>query len=183
MRISLSGTPGTGKTSLALAFDPTRFTIIPMNDLSENYTTGRDEERESTEVDVDRMASDIADGTLVLPTGEDSKDHLIIEGHMAHHLPLDIIIVLRTSTKTLRARLSDRGYQEEKVMENMEAEAMGLITLEAFDTTRPLYEINTTDITPNEVMTRCEEIIRGESEPLGDLADMIDFTEEILEWY
>ncbi len=96
--------------------------------------------------------------------------------------------MLRTSTRELRTRLEGRNYSAEKVRENMEAEAMGLITLEALDTSIdaaiPVYEIDASETSPSEVANRCEEIILGSpSPPLDDPADMIDFTEEILEWY
>ena len=39
MMISLTGTPGTGKTSVAQAFDTARFSVISMNELSIDYIT------------------------------------------------------------------------------------------------------------------------------------------------
>ena len=134
------------------------------------------------------MVSDIADGRFRFPPPkiDGSGNHLVIEGHLSHDLPVDIILVLRTSTPTLRTRLESREYSDGKILENMEAEAMGLITIEALDTLRPVYEIDTTNTSETsvaEVAKRCEEIIRDRPEPLTDPVDMIDYTEEILEWY
>lgn len=223
MILSLSGTPGTGKTCVARELDTRLFTVVSMNHLSAAYVTGHDPDRGSREVDVALMVRDIREGRLsltsagaggipppTLPTGVPEGvpaggakgvpdgvpevvpgggpeggcgHHTIIEGHLSHNLPADIIVVLRTSVPVLRGRLEERGYPREKVLENLEAEALGVITLEALDTGQPVYEIDTSVMNPAEVARRCEAIIRERPAPLSDPANMIDLTEGILSWY
>lgn len=181
MIVSLSGTPGTGKTSTAEQLDPQHFEILSMNELTEKYKSGVDERRGSAEVDIDRLVNDIQEGSVRLPAGEEK--HIVIEGHLSHYLPVDIIIVLRTSTKELEVRLQERSYSAEKIRENMEAEAMGVISLEALDSPFPVYEVDTTDLSPKKAAERCEILIQNRLPPLTGPEDIIDFTGEILEWY
>jgi len=69
-----------------------------------------------------------------------------IEGHLSHRVDLDYCIVLRTRPEVLEKRLKKRGYSEEKIRENVEAEAMDVILSEAYQRTK-VYEIDTTEKT------------------------------------
>ena len=65
-----------------------------------------------------------------------TKNHpnTIFEGHIAHFLKnIDKIIVLRCHPNELKNRLSSRNYSDEKIAENMEAEALNIITDEAIE--------------------------------------------------
>ena len=42
----------------------------------------------------------------------------IVEGHLAHLLPCDRVVVLRCRPDILRERLAPRDYPEEKIAEN-----------------------------------------------------------------
>jgi len=181
MIVSLSGTPGTGKTTVAKMIDRSDYVIIPMNELSRDYLGEYDEVRATTEVEIDRLAQDIRDKVLTIPRG--TETHTIVEGHLSHHLPVARIIVLRTSPKVLKERLSHREYSDGKVRENMEAEALGIITIEAFDTDIPVNEIDTSTMEPALVASEIRSIIELEREPLRGPEHMIDYSGEILEWY
>ncbi len=181
MLVSLSGTPGTGKTTVANLLRTDVISILPMNELTERYIQGFDEERDSAEVDMDGLISDIRDGRItILVTG---KEHVIIEGHLSHLLPVDRIVVLRLSTKVLRERLGSRDYSREKLMENMEAEALGVISIEALETGIPVNEIDTTNLEPGDIATRILDIIRYSPETVKRPEELIDFSGEIMEWY
>ena len=181
MIVSLSGTPGTGKTCIAEQFDPNRFEIVSMNALTEDYQIGVDEERGTTEIDIDRLIQDLEGGVRKLPDG--SGKNVVVEGHLSHLLPVDVIIVLRTSTKELKIRLKKRTYSDEKIMENMEAEAMGVISLEAMDTGHPLYEVDTTNLSPDQGARNCMVIIDTQPPSVKGPEEIIDYTGEIMEWY
>jgi adenylate kinase len=181
MIVALSGTPGTGKTRIAEEFDRDRFEILSMNHLTGEYRTGRDEERGTTEVDIESLVEDIAEGRIQLPG--DPERTTVIEGHLSHLLPVDMIIVLRTSTRVLEKRLREREYSDGKVRENMEAEALGVISMEAIETGHPLYEVDTTDRTPAQGAGDCVSIITSRPPPVRGPDELIDYSEEILEWY
>ena len=181
MLVSLSGTPGTGKSTAAALLDPEVYETIHMNKLSENHIQGFDGARGSAEVDMEALLKVIGEGKLKIP--ENGKRHVIIVGHLSHHLPVDLIIVLRISTKPLEQRLRLRRYSQEKIRENMEAEALSVITIEALNSGSPVYEIDTTQLTPPEVASHIRQIISSPSEPLTGPEDIINFTGEIMEWY
>jgi len=165
MKIALTGTPGTGKSTVAEIVDA-GFTIVHVNDLiKEKYHIGLDQERNSWIADISGLSRHVK--TL--------KGDVILEGHVSHLLPVDIIIVLRASPKALKERLAARGWGEAKIRENVEAEALDVILCEAVDTNKKVYEIDTTNMTSMQVKEAVIEIIKGTDKyQVGG----VDFSEE-----
>jgi len=85
-------------------------------------------------------------------------ENLVIEGHLAHHIS-DIAIVLRLSPDELELRLRERGYTEAKVQENVLAETIDVILVEAVEWCERVYEIDTTGRTVEEVAGAIREIL------------------------
>ena len=165
MRVAISGTPGTGKTTACERLE-TALDVVALNDLirEEGLTTGTDEKRDSLVADLDRIADRFAD-----------RDDVVVESHLAHHLDADRVVVLRCEPETLKQRLLDRGESEPKAAENAEAEALDVILSEAVDRhgLGSVYEIDTTERTPESVADEVEAVLGGESEPS---AGTVDFT-------
>ena len=67
---------------------------------------------------------------------------------LAHYLPCDKLIILRCRPDVLKERLNGRGYSPEKIRENVEAEALDVILIEAVNAYQPeqIFEIDTTNI-------------------------------------
>lgn len=78
-------------------------------------------------VDPDVVRKYLEDATF---TGE--KD-IVLEGHLSYLAPSDLCIVLRLNPDELGDRLRSRGYPEAKTRENMEAEGIGSILVEAIE--------------------------------------------------
>ncbi len=167
MRIALTGTPGTGKSTVSRILAG-RYRILSVKELAEKHGCA-EKEGDELLVDVDCLREKIG------------CEDCIIEGHLSHLLYPDLIIVLRAHPEVLRKRLEDRNYSHEKLMENLEAEAIDVILEEAMETGRPVYEIDTTEISPEEVAERIERIINGKGEEFRP--GRIDFSEVILSWY
>ncbi len=146
-----------------------------VNELAESlHLLGRYDRRRSTrEVDVSTL--DMALNKAELP-----KD-LILVGHLAHLLSVELIVVLRCRPSILRERLRARGYGEKKVKENEEAEALDVILVEAVETGREVLEIDTTLMRSDETADAIEAILAGEKEKYA--VGHVDWSEEVLGWY
>ncbi|AFD00612.1 putative nucleotide kinase [Methanocella conradii HZ254] len=165
MKIALTGTPGTGKSTVADMANA-GFIVIHLNDLIKSgYYEGIDEERGCLIADVERLSR------LV----EGMEGDIILEGHVSHLMPVDAIVVLRASPGALRERLRRRGWSEAKISENVEAEALDAILIEALETGKKVYEVDTTNLTPTQVRDALVEIIRGTDKYAPG---SVDFSEE-----
>lgn len=175
MRIGLSGTPGTGKTAVAKVLRERGHATFEVNDLArEKGLLGRlDRERSTREVDVDAL--DEALSTWQLP------GRVILVGHLSHLLTVDLIVVLRCRPSILSERLMARGYEAKKVRENVEAEALDVILVEAVETGREVCEIDTSAIGAEAAADAMEDILAGEREKYA--AGDIDWSEEVLGWF
>jgi adenylate kinase len=165
MRIALTGTPGTGKTTVA-GLLPHR--VIDINVLvKEGLNLGVDPLRGCLEADMDRLEQRLKE--------LDDDGIAVLEGHFAHHFA-DWAIVLRLEPSELRERLQKRGYSQEKIRENLEAEALDVILVESVELCRRVDEIDTTGRTPQEVAKLVTEIIAGDAElPPGQVDWLLDF--------
>jgi len=165
MRIALTGTPGTGKTTVA-ALLPYR--IIDINALvKEGLNLGKDPRRGCLEADMDALARRLDEMAW--------REICILEGHFSHHFA-DWCIVLRLAPSELGKRLKARDYPQEKIRENLEAEALDVILVEAVELCGRVDEIDTTGRTPQEVASLVIKIIEGEQKlPPGQVDWLIDF--------
>jgi adenylate kinase len=167
MKAALTGTPGTGKSTVAPLVDA-GFKVIDLNALiKDGYNLGADPERGSIIADLDRLDEFV----------EGLHGDYIIEGHVSHLLPVDKVIVLRVSPAMLRKRLEERGWIKAKIDENVEAEALDVILVEALELSDNVYEINATGMTQSEVAEAIREIIRGTDKYKPG---SVDFSEELL---
>ncbi|MBC7110294.1 MAG: adenylate kinase family protein [Archaeoglobi archaeon] len=168
--IGITGTPGTGKTTAAEILRKKGWRILNLNEyikergLFEEF----DELRGSWIVDEERLREHFLNA--------ENREDLIVEGHLSHFLPCEKVIVLRTHPKELERRLRKKGYDERKIKENVEAEALDVILIEALENCSEVHEIDTTSRSPEEVSELIEEIIKGRrrSPPGG-----IDWSEEV----
>lgn len=168
--LALTGTPGTGKSTVAAILEDLGFPICDLNRLAQERGALRayDKRRETWEVDVRQLAR-------ALPPDRP----LILVGHLSHMLPVDWAIVLRCHPETLRKRLEARGWRRAKVQENVEAEALGVIAQEASARVATM-EVDATSASPEEVAKAVAGFMGGSPwEPHRP----IDWSEVILEWY
>ena len=166
MIIALTGTPGTGKSTVARRANA-GFRVVDLNELiKERYNLGTDPERGSAIADLDELAEYV----------EKLDGDYILEGHVAHFLPADIVVVLRAAPRVLRQRLEKRSWSQAKIAENVEAEALDVILIEALELNDRVYEIDATDMTPEQVAAAVREIARGTDKYKPG---SVDFSEEL----
>ncbi len=180
MILLLTGTPGTGKTTISsLLADKLEARLVAVNHLVEqkHLYTGLEPEKHYKIVDIPALLEEMNDISQVYL---DNEDWLIFEGHLSHYYPeADLTVVLRTSPPVLRERLQKRRWKPEKVKENLEAEALDICAWEASDIHgTEAQEIDTTNKTPLEVVNSIMKIIRGEkTSPVGgvNFLDQMEF--------
>ena len=121
-RLALTGTPGTGKSTVARNLSERGYTVVSVESLArEHECLGEvDPTDRARSIDLDMLHDSLASGWSSPP-----EHSLIIDGHLSHHLPSDAVAVLRCSPDVLEARLVSRGYSAEKTQANCEWELLG----------------------------------------------------------
>ena len=179
MLVGITGTPGTGKTSVTeLLESRTSYRVIHINELIK-------EEKLYSEVDNERGCV-VADMDLVdrrVREMASADDITILDSHLSHHLA-DSVIVLRTKPDVLRDRLQKRNYSTEKVEENLEAEALDIILCESVEWCDNVFEIDTTsqsvERTLDDIRNILEGLVKGREKELADRyrPGSVDWSEE-----
>lgn len=174
MLILISGTPGVGKTTVsALLAERLNAYLIDINRLvdEKHLYTGIDEERGYKVVDLDALSTEM-DRII----DEIDNEFIIIEGHLSHLFDKsDFVIILRANPKVLNERMKIKGWNDQKISENIEAEAIDIISYEAYHIHGDrANEIDTSNIKPEKVVDLIIDVIRGNKEfPVGS----VDFLE------
>jgi adenylate kinase len=152
MMCGITGTPGTGKSKVSEELSRRGHTVVHITDTVAPYVSGNDEERDVRIIDVDRWATEFVpvDG--------------FVEGHIAHMLPCDRIVVLRCRPDVLKTRLSSRNYREEKILENFDAEALDVCLIETVEEFKPyqILELDTTDHDIPYCADQIERFVKGD---------------------
>jgi len=171
--IIITGTPGTGKTSVSkILAHKLSIPLVAVNDLvdQKHIYTGYNRDKGYKEVDLDDLSEELKNIVEV----SDNKG-LIIEGHLSHHFKyhelIDNVVILRARPDILTKRLNTRNWSDSKIRENVEAEALDICTFEAVEKyNKKVHEIDTTNITMEDVADQIIAIIKGEiSFPPGKL--------------
>jgi adenylate kinase len=152
MMCGITGTPGTGKSVVAAELAHRGHAVVHLASIVKPYDIGEDEERDTRVIDVDRLAAEFEpfDG--------------FIEGHFAHLLPCDRVVVLRCRPDEIRKRLKKRKYADMKICENMDAEALDVCLVETVERYDPslILELDSTGHDPAYCADRVELFAKGE---------------------
>lgn len=119
MIVGITGTPGTGKTSLAKTLSQkTDYEHINITEIvrKEKLIESMDKKRDTAIADPQRVQN-------YLMTHLNPKKNYIIDSHFAQDFDIvQKIIVCQCGLLELRRRLEDRGYAIAKVRENLDCE-------------------------------------------------------------
>jgi len=169
--IALTGTPGTGKTTIAEELRK-RYDVLDLNafikesGLLENF----DGPRDTYDVDIRKLKKKLA---------HVSAD--FCDGHLSHFLDCEMIIVLRCNPSILYERLKKRGYSETKIIENVQAEALDVILCESIDTGKVVIELDNTDANTNTVLSQLEDAVAND--PGKYAPGTVNWGEEMVKWF
>ncbi|GAD95817.1 conserved hypothetical protein [Paecilomyces variotii No. 5] len=156
--VIITGTPGVGKTvhceQLAQETGLRHLSINQVAKDRECYD-GYDEERKSWIVDEDKLLDAIEDEVL--------QGGYLIDWHACDLFPkswIDLVVVLRCpSTSIFHDRLSARGYKDDKLQENLDAEIFGLLLEEAREAYDEEIVVELTSEKDDDVESNCERIV------------------------
>jgi adenylate kinase len=167
MMCGITGTPGTGKSMVADELARRGHPVVHLVDTVQPYITGEDKGRHTQEIDAVRWAREFprVDG--------------FVEGHFAHLLSCDRVVVLRCRPDTLKKRLMKRKYPAKKVSENVEAETLDVCLIETVEMHDPshILEIDTTAHKPAYCATQIEGFVLDEIPAAFGTIDWSEFIE------
>jgi len=174
--IIIAGVPGVGKSTVAGAIAERRgYPVIGVSELAvkEGALLGRDVERDTDVVDLPRLKEMI---TEVISATEGP---IIVEGHFAYDVvPSDLVshaLILRRAPWILKKELRQRGYSDEKISENVEAELLDVPLVEAIEALGPdlVCESDTTGRTQEETVDEVLRIVEGSMPCRRNLVDWL----------
>ena len=174
--ILLSGTPCVGKTSVAHHLTPKLDALyVNLTDLAthENLILGKDEERNTTIVDEVKMKRRINQ----IITKSD-KQNIIIDGHYAVNVVppklVTRVFVLRRDPVELRKFMTNSGYSDRKLNENLASEILDVCLIDALNAVgaTKVCELNITGKTVEETS---EEILTLVDDPSKCVVGIVDW--------
>jgi adenylate kinase len=196
--VAITGTPGTGKTSVGRELRALGFPVLLLNRTAKRFTVGRDRARRTDIIDVRRLDRSLGrwirhydlweanrkdflfPENWLEPEFRDGESNLFLflEGHFAHELSfVDRIVVLRLDPREVERRLR-RKHSRRKARENAEAEAIGVIAGECRHDRRAT-EVDVTGLTRAQAARRA---LRAARAPKPPRVGRVDWADAILAW-
>ena len=155
--IAITGSPGVGKTTISYMLASQGWKVNNIAELAKTFDCegDYDELMGCVEIDIHKLAERF----LMEP-----NDNLIIDGHLAHFLAVDAIVILRCEPSQLRARLESRGYTQPKINANLEWELIAGMWSEIveFDIDVPILELDSSTLSAEELIKRLLDWIDGD---------------------
>lgn len=156
MKIIITGTPGTGKTTITKILAKKLKTPIINNETLKKTLTIRKEENGEHVINHEEI-------------NKITKKHknYILDSHIGHYDEnADICIVLTCDQKTLIKRLKNKKFNKQKIKQNLEAENFKTCYYEAKEKGHKPIIINTTNQTPQQTAKKIEKIINQHTKTL-----------------
>ena len=141
--IVVTGTPGTGKTTVAMRLaKKTKWKYVDVNKViaAHKLSEGYDRKKKCRIVDVKKL------GKVLSKIAKESDETLVIDSHLSHYLPasaVDACIVTKCNLKLLNRRLKRREYDKAKIKENLECEIFDVCRIEASEAEHNIVVVET----------------------------------------
>ncbi len=165
--ILVGGSPGTGKTAVAkILASKLSVETISLSELANESgcITAEDKARNTGIIDEDCLVE------ALLELTDNRSRRMVIEGHYIDLVPsssVQWIFILRTHPEILRDRLTKRNYSREKVIENVEAEVIGVCQMDAIESfgESRVFEIDTSELSAPQTVEKIEALMKNKSAP------------------
>jgi len=129
MLVAVAGTPGVGKTSFCREMEKRGYVYRDISDIIKENGLSEGISKEDGEVLVDIAKLEERFSDMDFGGGGDA----VLDGHLSYLAPSDVCLVLRLHPEELRSRLEKRSYSKAKIGENVEAEAVSVVLVEALE--------------------------------------------------
>lgn len=156
--VGVTGTPGTGKKSVApIIARALHVTPVDLGAFARSHGFAR---RAGDELEVDTEG--LRESLLRSP-----QRPCVLYGHLLpHSLPRKLasrVVVLRTEPSVLKERLASRGYPPGKVLDDVEAELIGVVSSESYKEfgKAKTFEVDTTYASPDEAARSVLDSLRS----------------------
>ncbi|MGC8662508.1 MAG: AAA family ATPase [Candidatus Micrarchaeia archaeon] len=169
--VAIMGTPGVGKTTFARKLSKKLGAkLIEANSVVKEYKLYTGADKFGTKIvkmkKFEKVINKIAD----------DEEKIVLEGHLLSDIKIKdaIAIVLREHLDIIWKRLKKRGYENEKIMENITSEAVDYSGTEAAKNYKKIYEFLSSD---RMLMEKTINAIKG----IGK-TENIELLEELLQF-
>jgi adenylate kinase len=177
MRVVLTGSPCSGKTTLAKKLsEKLRHPLVHLSDFvkEKKIFSGYDRKRKARVVDVKELRKK-------LNQEYGKAKNIILEGHLLCEFPLraDFVFVIRCHPDALISRMKKRGYPKTKIEENVLAELLDYSFVRAKENYKKakIFEINSTERSADKNVALILDIIKGKRKR----GDKVDWGAELLD--
>lgn len=130
--IIVTGTPGTGKSTFSkkLCAENVELEYFDLNDYikKNKLYDSFDEELDTFVVDEDVVSE------ILIPLITSSEKTILVDSHMSHYLDpkyVSLCYVTKCSLGELKKRLVKRGYSEQKIRDNLDAEIFDVCRIDS----------------------------------------------------
>lgn len=132
MIIAISGSVGSGKTTLAKELGrKLDYEVVHLNDWAKEFKLRAIEELQTFDFDIAQLLVKVE--TYI----EENRDrNLILEGHFSHLINpkyVDYLFIINRSLKELESVYKERGYNDQKIKDNLECESFNLCFYEGIE--------------------------------------------------
>jgi len=131
MKIAISGSVGVGKTTIAKELSKKlNSELIELNEIAKKYKIEDVPDLQTFDFNIDKLIFDM--NKKIANKTED----LVIEGHFAHFLDpqiIDLLIVITRDLSELKEVYQKRGYNQQKIQDNLEVESFNLCFYEGIE--------------------------------------------------
>lgn len=180
LSILLTGVPGIGKTSLALAWcEQSNWAYLSLNDLvkTEGLYTGVDERDGARVVELDKLEAAANDWLSAV------HSPAIIEGHLGCDIRLNVerVLVLRLHPDEVVSRLRARLYNGYQLEENKMAELLDYCTIHSIKHygSRKVFELDLTDCSLEQSVSALRQFSQA-ARPGAEFKPHVNWSEALL---